>query len=274
VGLQQFLSRNDVATFLKRDLTTPEPGARTESCAEDASPDQQRVWHRLLRLVSNADTLAHLDAPEVLSTDDAGETSSRPDPKRLQAEADLALVEALESAGLTSASQVAALPERRFVATLSGADTAEPERLREIHRRAVRRRNGLSNLVETVRGRIASPFTRALRADNLPLATESLFTDIPSYQEMFGGLNYYTCASCHSVLGPAAYFLDAMDIIDEYITVPNTGIPAGHTLRDRRADLFRMPLDCASTNDPVPLLRIASSVVEEQIEKHTGSATA
>jgi hypothetical protein len=274
VGLQQFLSRNDVATFLKRDLTTPEPGARAESRAEDASPDQQRVWHRLLRLVSNADTLAHLDAPEVLSTDDAGETSSRPDPKRLQAEADLALVEALESAGLTSASQVAALPERRFVATLSGADTAEPERLREIHRRAVRRRNGLSNLVETVRGRIASPFTRALRADNLPLATESLFTDIPSYQEMFGGLNYYTCASCHSVLGPAAYFLDAMDIIDEYITVPNTGIPAGHTLRDRRADLFRMPLDCASTNDPVPLLRIASSVVEEQIEKHTGSATA
>jgi hypothetical protein len=279
VGLQKFLARNDGAAFLERDLIAPATATRTESGATDTAPDrpssdQQRVWHRLLRLVSDADTLAHLDTPEIVSTDEAGQTLARPHPKRLRAEADIALVEALETAGVTSASQVAALPERRFVATFADADGIEPERLREVHRRAVRRRNGLHNLVETVRGRIASPFVRALRADNLPTETESLFTDIPSYQEMFGGLNYEVCTSCQSVLGPAAYFLDVMDIIDEYITVPNSTIPAGYTLRDRRPDLFGTPLDCASTNDPVPLLRIASSVVEQQIEKATGSVTA
>src|SRR6202000_2337224 len=196
--------------------------------------------------------------------DESGETRARPDPRRARAEADIALIEALERSGLGSACQIAAMPERKFVATFAGSDAAEPERLREVHQRAVLRRNGIHNLVETVRGRIASPYARALRSDNLPAATEAYFADIPSYQEMFGGLNYCTCEHCLSVFGPAAYFLNVMSVIDDYITAPNT-IPPGYSLRERRPDLFARKLTCANTNDLVPFLRIAEDIVAARV---------
>jgi hypothetical protein len=274
LGLQDFLSKNDCAFFLECDLLGASGAGALKTSHLDVTPDQLKIWQRLLRLVSDSDALAYLDAPKLVSKDENGKTHRRPHPKRIRAEADIALVEALESAGLGSACQVAAMPERQFVTTFTAKKkTAESDRLLEVHRRAVRRRNGIHNLVETVRGRIASPYTRALRSDNLPAATEDFFTDIPSYQEMFGGLNYYTCESCQSVLGPAAYFLDVMGIIEDYITEPNT-IPSGYSLRERRPDLFSLKLDCANTNDPVPLLRIAEDVVAARIETITGSPSA
>ncbi|MET1111759.1 MAG: Tc toxin subunit A, partial [Allosphingosinicella sp.] len=233
--------------------------------------DRLRSWQRLLRLVSDPELLAHLGSPDCIPADEEEETRARRDPKRAQAEADVALVESLERRGLLSACQVAAMPESRFVANFAD-DGVAPERLREVHGRALRRRNGIHNLVETVRGRIASPYARALRSDNLPAATEDYFTDFPSYQEMFGGLNYCACAHCQSVLGPAAYFLDVMGVIDTYITGPNT-IPPGYSLRERRPDLFTRKLTCANTEELVPFLRISEDVVATRVEAITGSTS-
>ncbi|MEO7177344.1 MAG: hypothetical protein ABIW83_00730, partial [Allosphingosinicella sp.] len=129
-------------------------------------------------MVSNPEVLAHLGAPDRISTDEDDETRVRRDLKRAQAEADVALVKSLERSGLSSACQVAAMPERKFVAAFVDDNAVAPERLREVHGRALRRRNGIHNLVETVRGRIASPHARALRSDNLSAATEEYFTDI------------------------------------------------------------------------------------------------
>lgn len=273
MDIRDFLSKMDPEFLLEGDaLDLSKPGIFEDSSA-DTSEDQIKIWHRLLRLVSDADTLSHIDAPDLESTGKNGKKRKRPHPKRVRAQADIALVETLERSGLGSACQVAAIPERRFVATFSTGKKADPERLREVHRRAVRRRNGIHNLVQTVRGRIVSPYARALRSDNLPAATEAYFSDIPSYQEMFGGLNYLTCEHCQSVLSPAAYFLDVMGVIDTYITEPNT-IPPGYTLRERRPDLFALKLTCANTNDPVPFLRIAEDIVAARVEAINGSQSA
>jgi hypothetical protein len=112
-----------------------------------------------------------------------------------------------------------------------------------------------------------------LRSDNLSTSVADYFADVPSYQELFGGLNYVSCEHCQSVFGPAAYFLDVMSVIDAYITEPNT-IPAGYTLRERRPDLFSRQLTCANTNDLVPFLSIAQEVVAKRVETITKSASA
>ncbi|HEY1749693.1 MAG TPA: neuraminidase-like domain-containing protein [Caulobacteraceae bacterium] len=274
MGLLEFLAERDNASFLDRDLLDASQLRALGRRGAQAAPDQLRSWQRLLRLVSDPDVLAHLDEPELVATDEGGETRRRPHPKRARAEADIALVEALEGAGFVSAAQIAARPEHAFVAALGGKGAAaDPDRLRQVHRQAVLRRNGIHNLVETVRGRIASPYTRALRSDNLSTSVADYFADVPSYQELFGGLNYVSCEHCQSVFGPAAYFLDVMSVIDAYITEPNT-IPAGYTLRERRPDLFSRQLTCANTNDLVPFLSIAQEVVAKRVETITKSASA
>src|SRR3546814_2140858 len=45
---------------------------------------------------------------------------------------------------------------------------------------------------------------------------------IPSYEELFGGLDYIAVDHCASIFGPAAYFLDIMRITDRYISDPNS----------------------------------------------------
>lgn len=274
MGLLAFLSERDGASFLDRDLLDAAQTQALRGDRSDASDDQIRRWQRLLRVVSDPDVLTHLGAADQVSTDEAsGETRRQPHPKRAKAEADIALVEVLERAGLGSAAQIAARPEHQFLAAFKGRGAPDRDRLREVHRRAVARRNGVHNLVETVRGRIASTYTRTLRSDNLPVAVADYFTDVPSYQELFGGLNYCTCEQCQSVLSPAAYFLDVMNAIDRYITTPN-GIPDHFTLKERRPDLFERKLTCANTNDLIPFLRIAEDIVAKRVEKVTKSKSA
>src|SRR3546814_2230059 len=76
---------------------------------------------------------------------------------------------------------------------------------------------------------------------------------IPSYEELFGGLDYIAVDHCASIFGPAAYFLDIMRITDRYISDPNSqNIPDGYALRARRPDLFSLKLTCANTETPIP----------------------
>jgi hypothetical protein len=54
------------------------------------------------------------------------------------------------------------------------------------------------------------------------------FEDLPSYEMLFGDLDYYDCSEFSSIFGPAAYLLDLMRITQVYISDANvSSIPKG-----------------------------------------------
>ncbi len=173
----------------------------------------------------------------------------------------------LHNEGLHSAHHIAAMSEDRFAATwsarLDGGDSAA----RLLHRRAVDVKNRTALLWANVRDLTASPHYNATLFANTDTSLTSFYQSVPSYEDMFGSMDYCSCEHCRSILSPAAYFVDLMRLAQEYITVPNQStIPPGLTLQDRRPDLFTIPLDCSNTNDTVSFLEIVNSVMLAKLE--------
>jgi len=73
---------------------------------------------------------------------------------------------------------------------------------------------------------------------------------------------YNECDHCQSVLSPAAYFVKLVETIEKYIP--------GHKLKERRSDLFELPLDCNSTNKTKLYLEIAKEITEKSLDKKLG----
>ncbi|WP_265041529.1 Tc toxin subunit A-related protein [Wolbachia endosymbiont (group B) of Melanostoma mellinum] len=73
---------------------------------------------------------------------------------------------------------------------------------------------------------------------------------------------YNECDHCQSVLSPAAYFVKLVETIEKYIP--------GHKLKERRPDLFELPLDCNSTNKTKLYLEIANEIMEKNLDKKLG----
>ncbi|AGJ99403.1 hypothetical protein wNo_10310 [Wolbachia endosymbiont of Drosophila simulans wNo] len=74
--------------------------------------------------------------------------------------------------------------------------------------------------------------------------------------------SYNECDHCQSVLSPAAYFVKLVETIEKYIP--------GHKLKERRHDLFELPLDCNSTNKTKLYLEIANEIMENNLNKKLG----
>lgn len=159
--------------------------------------------------------------------------------------------------GVVSANHLARIPRKVFIAEHArslGLDDFEAEK---IHRRATDVRNKSMHLWASVRGTTTSPFFR-----NSPMDTVSLhenFENIPSYQDMFGSLDYWDCEECRSIFGPAAYLVDLLRIIDEYVTKPNYNtIEKDFLFTSRRPDIEEIELTCTNTNVLVPYLQIVN----------------
>jgi hypothetical protein len=175
----------------------------------------------------------------------------------------------LIDAGYDSAHAIAAQPEHRFIRETLALFDGNDEAARATHRRARSVKGAVKHLYANLHATLASPHFASMLANNVG-GDLAYFQEIPSYQSLFGSLNYCTCRHCASIFGPAAYFLDMMRITEDYITDPNTtktanNIPAGYRLDQRRPDLFELPLTCASTDDPVPTLAIVNQILERSI---------
>ncbi|HUZ23530.1 MAG TPA: neuraminidase-like domain-containing protein [Streptosporangiaceae bacterium] len=182
----------------------------------------------------------------------------------------------LLTAGFHSAHQIAAVPENRFVREHGGLFAGEDE-ARAVHRRAVAIRSRVQHVWANVRDLVASRHYRGTRFYNAQDDIAGYFQQIPSYQDLFGGLDYLACPHCRSILSPAAYFTDLMRITDEYVTYPNThkgsgNIPDGLLLEQRRPDLFTLPLNCENTDTVVPYLRIVNEVLEQKLKLELNTA--
>ncbi|BAM92465.1 virulence plasmid 28.1 kDa A protein [Bradyrhizobium oligotrophicum S58] len=179
------------------------------------------------------------------------------------------LAKKLDEAGIVSAFQLANMPKGFFTRNYSdrlGIGTGDAAGL---HDRAVKIANRTMQLFGTVRGAIASPHARAMRSSTAGQDAIEYFENLPSYQDLFGSLNYCACENCKSIFGPAAYFTDLMRIVDAYITQPNAAtIPPAFALKARRPDLWTIPLTCAATNDVLPQLTIVNGVLEATLVRN------
>jgi hypothetical protein len=170
--------------------------------------------------------------------------------------------DALLVSGFDSAHSIASLPEDRFVEIMAGAFQGDSQAARAIHRKAATIKGQTIHLWANIHSAVASSHSRGSNADNVSDEVVQFFSTLPTYEELFGTLDYCECEHCQSIFGPAAYFVDLMRITDRYVTEPNKKtIPPALTLESRRQFLFKMPLTCAATNDLVPYIQIVNEVL-------------
>jgi hypothetical protein len=173
----------------------------------------------------------------------------------------------LRANGFHSAHHIAAVPEHKFIREYARLFNGDQEQARLTHQRAVQIKARLKHVWANVRDAVASHHYRATLFHNVAPSLLDYFQGMPSYQDLFGGLDYCECKHCNSIFSPAAYFLDIMRITDEEITHYNAGtIPDTLKLEGRRPDLFNLPLNCANTDTPVPYLQVVNQVLKSRIE--------
>ena len=72
------------------------------------------------------------------------------------------------------------------------------------------------------------------------MANNDVSATIPTYQTLFGSEAYYTVAPSRSILSPAAYFVDLMNLVQQ--NIPPGGSDS-HSLQSRRPGLWDITLD-------------------------------
>ncbi|MGW6893715.1 Tc toxin subunit A-related protein [Streptomyces chartreusis] len=120
-------------------------------------------------------------------------------------------------------------------------------------------------------------FGSLAQGKSAPPATEigTYFTRIPGYRDLFGEQAYCACQPCRSMLSPAAYLVDLLRFVQRRIAqVAFAGRPDDYPLRlrNRRPDLWTLPLSCANTDNLVPYLDIVNSVLETHVRGALGGA--
>ena len=178
------------------------------------------------------------------------------------------IVKALIDRGLDSAHSVAAKSEHRFVQENKDLMDGDEELARAIHRRAVQIKAAVRHLFANVRDVVGSPYSRQSLAKYTEPELIEYFESIPSYQSLFGSLDYIEVPECASIFSPAAYFLDIMRITDEYITYYNQEtIPEGYKLEERRPDLFsQVKLSCEETLGTLPYVSLIEGIFFEKLK--------
>ena len=108
---------------------------------------------------------------------------------------------------------------------------------------------------------------------NISTNIDSYLADIPGFDDLFGALAFCDCKNCHSILGPAAYFVDLMTFIDEQISQEHfTGALEDHVLalKSRRPDLWTLELTCENTHELMPYLEIINEILENAVATDLG----
>lgn len=88
------------------------------------------------------------------------------------------------------------------------------------------------------------------------LVADDVDTDgVPSWEALFGNVDFCTCEDCKAITGPAAYLVDLLNWLDA-----RDGW--GEKLEARRPDLGDVLLTCANTNRVMPYIDLALEVME------------
>ena len=191
---------------------------------------------------------------------------------RLTGETDLA--EGLIALGLDSAAKIAAMSSTRFFDVTRALFKGDKALALDVYKRAGHVKTAALHLHGSVKDLAGSPYYSKARFNVASPEVIDYFTNIPSYTTLFGNMNYFETDPGQTIFSPSAYFFDAMRIVDEYITYPNTQpvrtIPPGYALEERRPDLFALKLTPANTFTEIPTLTLVNDVLAFSIQARDG----
>ena len=179
--------------------------------------------------------------------------------------------EALLASGLDSAFAILKIPEAEFARRVNLDEAAAFRIYRKASDTAVFTGHALSIIEESTTHAPLLPSVLKLSPNSPNLEIINVLRDIDGYQDLFGNQNYCRCKHCRSIFGPAAYFVDLMDFIDNHVSKPvfveqdKTNHPL--YLKNRRGDLWSLVLSCKNTDTRVPYLTIVNEVLERYLER-------
>lgn len=96
----------------------------------------------------------------------------------------------------------------------------------------------------------------------------------PNLDDLFGSDDLCTCASCLSVLSPAAYFVDLLQFLDVPLPPPPPGPPPPppvppksilEVLLKKRPDLAHIQLTCDNTNTRIPYVDLVNEILASYV---------
>ncbi|MEW5744518.1 MAG: neuraminidase-like domain-containing protein [Nitrospirota bacterium] len=184
---------------------------------------------------------------------------------------DAASRQKLLGTGLDAAVSVAGMTEGDFL-KLTGLAL---EKGREVYKKALGISDATAHFMEAFRDAEFGLF-RMMGVTNQGSLVNDL-RDLEGYEDLFGRQDFCDCEDCRSVLGPAAYFTDLMYFVQEHVS-KKVFLP-GHAqhplyLRNRRPDLWKLPLTCANTTTELPYLTVVNEVLEQYLKQAAGAADA
>lgn len=95
--------------------------------------------------------------------------------------------------------------------------------------------------------------------------------NLPSYEDLFGNLDYSNADEYRAVLSPAAYLADIMNL--KNWNYNHDGIDEPDAVDDRRADISDIFLNAENTITEIPHLDIVNDVMENRVEAIEEKAT-
>jgi hypothetical protein len=164
-----------------------------------------------------------------------------------------------------SAHEIGARSRGAFVREHAG-ELGGGEAAARIHDRAMGVKAGAAQFWAELNSTAGSPHARALRAE-VGAAVGTAFQALPSYESLFGSQDFYEVEDCDSILGPAAYLVDLLRLIDEHVT-PNS---AELSFARRRPDIYALELTCENTTGLVPYLEIVNERLTGFVVEAAGS---
>jgi hypothetical protein len=186
---------------------------------------------------------------------------------------------------MTSAYDVMAYPEAEFMALydakyfdLYGTHPA-PAEPRLVYRKA-RQVSSVTYNLFAIAGKLDSePPVAGLSAQPAVRnsAREALIKQFPTMESLFGSMDFCECEHCRSVLSPAAYLVDLLQLVDPELREWDNFLArwkASHggqayphpkpydVLMERRPDLPHIALTCENTHTALPYIDIVNEILE------------
>lgn len=168
--------------------------------------------------------------------------------------------------GFDSAQRITSLAESQFVSDMESKLPGGKGRARKIYLNAGLIKSRIQHAWAHVNHLRKSPYLQQVPSLGMSGDIDLGLKDIPSYQDLFGSLNFCDCPDCMSILGPAAYLTDLLRLIDKAITTPNKLDTSARSFNSRRPDIARRKLTCANTNNLIPYLQIVNEILQINLE--------
>ena len=171
---------------------------------------------------------------------------------------------ALKRAGYDSALAITGQSEEEFV-RISGLDEGQA---RLTHARAHSAAASIARHHAGLQHVLKNGFSNLPTGNTAALANE--LRRVQGMTDLFRSPDFCECDECHSVLSPAAYFIDLMHFLDTHVSRYFTRSGGeGHPLhlKRRRPDLWTLPLTPANTSTLIPYLTIVNEVLENYLNR-------